>query len=94
MAHSGQRHVRQSKLDELTFARQASVPLGGEQADGNLLTSQYIPGGKGIVYRLIICSSAGEIGEPDPAVDGVVQRIATVTISGEIQKDQIVSLSS
>jgi hypothetical protein len=89
VAHGRQRHVLQRQLDMLALPGAAAVPFGRQQAGGDELPRGQVPGRQHMVDRLGAVRCAGDVGDADAHVGGVVHRRAAMAVPLQRELDQV-----
>src|SRR5260370_517547 len=84
-----ERNVGEREGDELAFAGQAAMELGGEHPDGRERAHRDVPRGKAAVERLGEVARAGRPWEAGGRVDGVVDFAGAVGIAGQRHHDEV-----
>ena len=89
VSHHRQRDIGKRDAHELPGSGQSAMPLGGKQAEGDLLAGEQVPGRQRIVHGTFV--DGAEPGQSQPAVDGIVERRTAVPVAAQAQINQVFS---
>src|SRR6266849_8067656 len=84
-----ERNIGEREANELAFAGQAAMALGGEHPDGGERAHRDVPRGQDAVERLGEVARAGRPWEAGGRVDGVVDFAGAVGIAGQRHHDEV-----